>query len=526
MKKFLAILLAAMMLLATAGMALAGNEDELVPTPPTPNIPTTYTITVANPDAGHTYEAYQIFTGDLAGNVLSNITLGTGVTDAILTLKGTTYADAAALAEALTSDNVEEFIAVVAANLTEVKKSSDWDGTNTQYTISGLEPGYYFVKDKDGSVLPNDVYTKFMVKIVKDVIATPKTDKTGHEKKVYENVKRADNPKTGAAGINYNDVADYCIGDTVPFALYSKVPDLTHFDHYKMIFHDIMSVGLTFDPKSVRVFVAGNELESAEFSVIDSCGDGCTFEVKIHELVGKEYAKGAEIRVDFNATLNSDAVIGLDGNPNQSKLEFSNNPNDTTATTETPWDYVVVFTYELDLTKVNGANHNEKLPNAEFVLQNKEGAYVQVDTEGKVTGWTNTLTEASTLVSDANGLFKVIGLDDGVYTLTETKAPEGYNQLRDSITIEIKATTANNQLYANVPANALTALQIKVDNGTYANGNVTAGNVEATIENNQGATLPETGGIGTTLFYLFGGIMAAGSALILVVRRRAGAEEE
>lgn len=516
MKKFLSILLATMMVLAMIGTAFAsGDADATTPA-------TTYTITI-NGDTGHTYEAYQIFTGDLSGNVLSNIVMGDGVTANILTVNGTTYADAAALAAVLNSDLLPAFTEVVAANLATVAgTSTEVDGV---YTIDELEPGYYFIKDQDDSVPDGDAYTKFMVKVVKDITATPKTDKTTHEKKVSENVKPVTDGKTGAAGNNYNDVADYSIGDTVPFALYSKVPDLTHFTHYEMTFHDVMSAGLTFNADSVKVYVAGTEMAADNYEVTTGTADGCTFEVKIKELVGKDYAKTAEIRVDFTATLNEDAEIGLPGNPNQSQLEFSNNPNDTTDTTKTPWDYVVVFTYELDVTKVDGEDNTEVLSGAEFVLQNKAGSYVTVDANGIVTGWVASKADASVLTSDATGIFKVIGLDDGTYSLIETKAPDGYNLLADPIEVVITATTANNQLYANTPADALTAIEIAVD-GTKASGAVDTGIVNATIENNVGATLPETGGIGTTLFYLFGSLMTAGSALILIVRRRAEAEEE
>ena len=521
MKKFLAILLAAMMLLAMT----AAFADEAATT-----TPTTYTITI-NGDTGHTYEAYQIFTGDLSGSVLSNIVLGDGVTENVLTFNDATYANGAKLAEAVTADTLAAFTELVSKNLATVAgTSTEVDGV---YTISGLEPGYYFIKDRDSSVPAGDAYTKFMVKIVKDITATPKTDKTTHEKKVYENVKPATDPKNGAAGNNYNDVADYNIGDTVPFALYSKVPDLTNFTHYEMVFHDVMSAGLSFDANSVKVTVGNTELaKGTDYTVTTGCEDNCTFEVKILELAGKGYAKDAAIRVDFNATLNSNAVIGLDGNPNKSKLEFSNNPNTTTATTSTPWDYVVVFTYELDVTKIDGAEETKVLKDAEFVLQNAAGSYVKVDADGKVTGWDASKDNASVLKSDATGKFKVVGLDDGTYKLIETKAPAGYNLLANPIVIEINATTANNQNYIGVNAEgnsaadqALTALKIKVD-GSEAAGNVDTGIVETTVENNVGATLPETGGIGTTLFYLFGGLMAAGSALILVVRRRADADEE
>ncbi len=516
MKKFLAILLAAMMLLAVT----AAFADEAA---------TTYTITINGGDAGHTYEAYQIFTGDLSGDVLSNIKLGNGVTNNVMTFEGTTYTDAAKLAEALTSANIDAFAALAGANLSTKAGTSTYNEETGAYTITGLQPGYYLVKDADDSVPATHAYTKFIVKIVKDATATPKTDKTSHEKKVKENVKYSENATSDAGyqyGAGYNDVADYNIGDVVPFSLYSKVPDLTNFSAYKMVFHDKMSDGLTFDPASVKVTIAGNELtKDTDYILTYPATDGDTFDVTILNLVALKAAKDATIRVDFNATLNEEAEIGLNGNPNQSKLEFSNNPNNTEDTTETPWDYVLVFTYELDVTKVDGADATKKLAGAEFVLQNANQAYAKLDENNKVESWVTSIDDATVLVSGADGLFKVIGLDDGTYTLTETKAPDGYNLLPNPITVKVEATTTNGHSYANKPADALTALKIDVA-GTKADGDKTTGIVETTVTNNIGATLPETGGIGTTLFYLFGGLMAAGSALILVVRRRADADEE
>ncbi len=520
MKKLVSLVLAAMMLLCT--LSIASAEET-----------TTYTVTINGADENHVFEAYQIFTGNLSGNVLTDIVLGDGVDDDILTYEGNTYTDAAALAKDLDGniaveafmDHASKYLTVPAGTSTE---------TAAPYTIKDLEPGYYLIKDKDDSVPNGDAYTKFIAKIVKDTIATPKTDKTTHEKKVYENVKFVTDGKTGLAGDKYNDVADYCIGDTVPFAFYSKVPDLTYYDHYTMVFHDQMSAGLTFQADSVKVFVGTTELDPADFVVTTGCADSCTFEVQIKELAGKGYVKGAEIRVDFNAVLNENAVIGLDGNPNQSKLQFTNNPNNTgsgtdgsdlstESTTETPWDYVVVFTYELDVTKVDGADADKKLKDAEFVLQNKEGKYVTIDANGVVTGWVATQEEASVLKSSAEGTFKVVGLDDGTYTLTETKAPEGYNLLTKSIEIVVAATTVNDQNYAQVPADALTKLEIKVD-GTGAEGNVTTGVVDTTVANNVGATLPETGGIGTTIFYVVGGVLVLAAIVLLVTKRRVGEE--
>ena len=517
MKKLFALMLAVMMLLSVCMVAVAENgTDE--------NTSSTYTITIDNSDEDHTYKAYQIFTGDLSGNVLSNVELGSGVGTGFLpcTLDGKEYTDAASLAQALTNDNLDAFIEHVNNHLATAENST-WNADESKHQIAALEPGYYLIMDD--SVPAGEAYTKFMVKVVKDITASPKTDKPTHEKKVNEDDKPADDPMKGAHGENYNDVADYCIGDTIPFALYSKVPDLEHFTHYEMIFHDKMSNGLSFDTGSVQVTIGGQQLsaEKDEYTVVTTTDDDCTFHVEINELVGKNYAKGAEIRVDFTATLNSDAEIGLPGNTNTSFLEFSNNPNNTTDTTNTVEDEVVVFTYELDITKVDGADEAKTLANAEFVLQNAENKYATVDSNGKITGWVPTKEAASTLKSDENGQIKVIGLDDGTYSLTETKAPEGYNLLAAPIKIDIEATTVNNQEYKSIAADALTNLTIKVGEGAAEQaGDLDTGSVSATVENNQGATLPETGGIGTTIFYVAGGMLVLLAVVLLVTKRRMG----
>lgn len=526
MKKLVSLVLAVMMLCISA--AAFATEDET---------PATYTLTITG-EKGHTYEAYQIFTGDLSGDVLSNIKLGDGVDAGILTYNGTTYTDAAALAAELNSANVDSFMAHASQYLTTVAGTSVEDPEGT-YTISNLKAGYYLIQDESDSVPEGGAYTKFIARIVKDTDATPKTEVTILEKKVSENEKYTNNASSANGyeyGATYNDVADYNIGDEVPFSLYSKVPNLENFKHYEMTFHDTMGEGLTFLGDSVKVYVGGTELTSDAYELTTTCDDGCTFHLKIKELINNS---GADVRVDFHAQLNSKAVIGLPGNPNESYLSFSNNPNydpaytggDTTpggpgdnSTTNTPEDYVVVFTYELDVTKVDGADNSVTLKGAEFVLQNAAGEYATVNDEGILTGWVASKDEATVLKSDENGKFKVIGLDDGEYKLEETKAPDGYNLIPDPIKLDVVAATTNDHSYAKEPTTALTGLTIAVGSGAAADGNVETGIVETMVKNNVGATLPETGGIGTTIFYVVGGVLVLAAIVLLVTKRRVGEE--
>lgn len=533
-KKLVSLMLAVVMVLSlTMATTVFGAE-------------TTYTITINNTKTGHTYEAYQIFTGDLSENTLSNVVWGTGVKNGELltALKEIelyqsceTAADVAKVLENKNSVVADAFAAIVSKHLTEdasgTSTENKTESVTTNYTISGLQAGYYLVKDQDNSVSGQDAYTKFVLKIVKDTEVTPKSDVPSTEKKVYENVKTATELKTGKGGNNYNDVADYNIGDNVPFAFYSKVPDMSNYTTFKYVFEDKMSTGLQFN-NDVTVTIGSTTLTNTQFSVITGeslNNDGCTFHVVINDLKLIDAAtKGAEIRVDFTAKLTDSAVIGLEGNPNEMKLVFSNNPNDTNSTGETPWDKVIVFTYELDTTKVDGSDNDIKLGGAEFKLYREKTddskEYVKVDNDSKVTGWTDNETDASVLTSDnttdnTTGLFKVIGLDDGTYYLEETKAPDGYNLLSAPIKIVITATTKNDQNWTSGTASeALTALKIKVGEGAETDGNKETGIVSATVENNKGSVLPETGGMGTTIFYVVGSVLVLGAAILLITRKR------
>lgn len=526
MKKLLSLVLSVAMVVAMGITVFADT-------------PTTYTLTIASSNSGHIYEAYQVFTGDLAKNTLSNVVWGSGVAgDALLTelrndnnTKGDFSActDAKAVAEKVAtfadnSEKLDAFAKIVGKHLTDTKGISSYSDTNKNYTISNLNAGYYFVKDADNSLSGEgkDSYTKFILKLVKDETVTPKTDTPSAEKKVKENVKTGDWQNDGKYGQQYNDVADYNIGDDVPFAFYSKVPDMSNYTSYNYIFEDKMDAGLTF--KNDVTFKIGNKtlVKDTDYSVVtENLGDSCTFHVVINDLKKIEgINKGDEIRVTFTAKLNANAVIGNPGNANEMKLKYSNNPNDNDSKGETPWDKVVVFTYELDTTKVDGTDTTKVLKDAEFKLYRKNSSntneYVKVE-DGKVKGWTTNADEASVLKSGNDGKFVVKGLDDGTYYLKETKAPSEYNLLASDIKLEIKATTTNGQNW-NGTDKALTAIEIKVNDGNTTSG--TNGTVSTTVENNKGSVLPSTGGIGTTIFYVIGGILMVGAGVILVSRRR------
>ena len=245
--------------------------------------------------------------------------------------------------------------------------------------------------------------------------------------------------------------------------------------------------------------------------------------------------KDSIVTVDYTATLNSDAVIGLDGNPNEVKLIFSNNPNMTgdgtgkpDDTGETPIDKVIVFTYELDVEKVDGTNTATKLKDAEFVLKRKVGEnteYAVVNNKERLEKWVASIDDATKLVTGADGLVKVAGLDDGTYYLEETKAPSQYNKLSKDVEIVISTKTKNNQIWTGTASDALTKIEVTVTDvkTVKTDGNVKSGSVKVTVENYKGSELPSTGGMGTTIFYVVGSILVLGAAILLITKKRMSA---
>lgn len=544
-----------------------------------------YSITIQNDKEGHIYEAYQIFAGDVAsdeaqggnaeGPILSNIIWGNGVNGAEL-LAALKAADAekygecetaADVAEALGAENATAadaaaFAEIAALHLTNVERTAT-EPVGGNYVINNLAAGYYLVKDQNGSLEGDaDTATGYIVQVLGNVTMEPKdSDIPTVEKKVSEEDYRLDD----GYGYTYNDVADWDIGDSVPFKLIGSIPDMSAYDTYEYIFTDTLSNGLTLQADTIKVYIARNPYDQvnnyeplvmgADYTLdVQNIGEngGGSFSIAFEDLKTNRYLTGANkeeyhyVIVTYDATLNTNAVIGLDGNPNSVDLQFSNNPNGD-GLGRTQEDTVIVFTYELDGTKVDGANVDTKLEGAEFVLFN--GGHTQVANieNGKLVGWVNlpdgynngnyeeipyevweAFNETTNVImtSTAEGVFGVSGLDDGTYYLMEIKAPTGYNLLDHDLEIVIDAATANGQAWDGIPANALTALTISVDGGNAENGNAETGAVALTVTNNQGTTLPETGGMGTTLFYVIGGLLVAGAGILLVVRLRMRASNE
>ena len=502
MRKIASILLALVMVFALAAPVFAAEADL----------------------SGHTYKAYQIFAGTQAKDnaTLGNITWGSGINaDAFLAdLKadekiGSVFAEcetAADVAEVLTgwadkSENAEAFAKVAYDHIIASAGIDCVNGTTS------LNAGYYLVVDvtdfEEGAT--NTVYNLALLQLTNKgtfEIAN-KTDVPEFEKKVKDI-----NDTTDAGCSDWQDSADHDIGDDVPFQLKATLAsNVNDYDTYKVVFHDTLSAGLTFNADSVKVYVDGN-LVTSGYTLITDCDDNCTFEVVINDAKAIGAGNSSIITVEYTAELNENAVLGSAGNPNVAYLEYSNNPNwkgdgdnqpgtpgdEEPPTGETPEDKVIVFTYKVVVNKVDEAG--EALEGAGFTLykKNAAGEYVAIGEE---------------LVGGEMTTFEWKGLDDGDYKLVETTTPAGYNTIEP---IEF-TITAEHEILSDDPR--LTSLT----GGVLFTGEVSTGAVSADVENKSGVQLPETGGMGTTIFYTMGAMMALGAAVLLITKKRMGIAE-
>ena len=513
-KKLASLLLALVMALSLAVTAFADES-------------TTYSITINNSTAGHTYEAYQIFTGDLATNeagnkVLSNIVWGSGVSEAGQTALG----DAATKTETLkTEADAKAFTKAVAPYLTTAAGSAN-TVTDGKYVISGLAAGYYLVKDQDGSLIgDNDSYTEYIIQVVGNVTATPKSDVPEVQKKVKDINDSTDTTKT-----DWQDSADYDIGDSIPFQLKATLADnVSSYTTYKVVFHDTLSKGLTYN-KDAKVYIDGTETNGFTVTATVNADGTTTLTVSCDDVKALGAGNSSVITVEYTAKLNENAVLGSAGNPNEVYLEYSNNPNKSeegnNETGETPKDVVIVFTYKTIINKVD--SETKPLTGAAFKLEK-----LIKGEDGAADTWT---TVKEFAVDGTTTSFTFSGLDDGQYKLTETKTPVGYNTI-DPIYFVIEAThgeTADvptlktlNAYLTDANGNKQTEMKdgesVNIDLGTV---DLTAGSITTTVVNKSGSELPSTGGIGTTIFYVLGGVLVLAAVVLLVTKKRmSGAEK-
>ena len=571
MKKIVSILLAMVMVLGMSLTVFATEDVGDVGDVTTPE-------TSGTPDEGsgggegdntrtpgsviHTYEIYQIFTGEYADGVLSNIKWGANGTGTEGQKVDATILDELESVKDNTSDTAKLAVIKKYVNL---KSNPVQTGSGTTYT--GLTPGYYLVKDKADSLNETgEAYTLYVTQVVNDTLEfTPKGDVPTTDKKIVE-------------GENKVDTNEASIGDEVNYEITGTMPsNIADYKTYYYMFTDTLSKGLTYKENSIKVTVNGVDVTNYFYKGVGEYNEttGTTIEVGIQDLkalsllanpsVG-EITKDTKVVLTYTATLNENAVIAGDGNPNDVKLSYSNDPNNsgdgsTTPppenpdkptpehpTGETPKIEVVTYTTELTILKTD--EDNKFLPGVEFTLTGngvnivlvteetfteaadgeywklKDGTYTttaptvadgetdntadydSVDTKytkttsvvAKGNGKTET-NVVGTVQADGTVTFK--GLGAGEYTITETKTLPGYNTI-DPITFTL-------------------TFDAKTKTFTSNNDKVTVGTdntLDTSIVNNKGSLLPSTGGIGTTIFYVVGGILVIGAGILLVAKKR------
>ena len=471
MKRVTSILLALALLLALAGTAVAAEDKG--------------SITIDNAIVGKTYTIYRIF--DLNSHNTDYSAINSTVSEKWTGFfaeggPGRTYVDIDETygyviwrEDAPSAANFAAEAIKFAAN-----KGIAHDGQATAASgtvkFDGLALGYYLVQSDLGALCSLDT-------TMPNVIIKEKNSESTVEKQVQED-------STG----DYGDHNDADIGQTVNFRTTINVVDG---DPKNYVLHDTMSAGLTFDPASVAVTIGERTLaKNTDYTLVtNDLTDGCTFEVQFKDGVLKP---NDVVEVAYSAEVNEYAVIGGTGNDNKTQLKYGEDK-------KTEWDETHTYVWQFDVFKY-AVKDKEEIPlaGARFVLYktvDKKNLYAQA-ADGKITGWTDDKEKATVFETPDDGKFVIAGLDADTYYLEETKAPDGYNRLKDPVKVVITATIAGD----------------KTSTTTITYNETATGTVK--IENQTGVELPSTGGIGTTVFSVIGGLLMGVAVVLLVTRKK------
>lgn len=425
-------------------------------------------ITIDNPMTGQDYTAYKIF--DVVyneGKTAYSYTIDSGsawfsTVQSYAGLKltqvngGTTY-----IVETKDKFSAPEFSNVLKDAVAE-KTGKPLTVADGKASATGLDLGYYFVTSNNGALCN---------------LTTTNPSVTIHDKNEVLFKKEAN--KTSAD-----------VGDTVTYTIKGKVPEYAGFATYTYLITDEMSAGLTFN-KDVKVTVGGVDLASDKFTLEYNVEDKANkFTVSIPV---QKYKVGGLITVTYTATLNENAIAQISNN--KATLTYSNDPTKGTEYTTTPSQEQKVYSSKIVIDKYDTNDTSKKLSGAEFVLYKKaedsSKQYFSCNDTTKEVTWVTDKDHATKKTTGPNGAASFEGLADGTYYLEETKAPAGYNPLSGPRTIEVKG------------------------NNTEASLTITE-----KVENSRGTILPSTGGMGTTFFYVIGGIFVLASVVLLITRKR------
>lgn len=484
-----------------------------------------------------------------------------------------------------TSEQLDRFAEIVGDNLSDTvagtSTQSKEDDTYT-YTISGLADGYYIVKDKKDTVTADgDAYTKYILSVFRNVEITAKADAPTVDKKIVEGTERVD-ANNGSIG----DTVEFEVKSKVPeMDGYEKYFFIVHDTFSKGLEYTEGTVEIKIGDSNLNDSTyyteqddlpegksVGDVKETKDYYVKSTKNiDGTTdLEIVFVNFLKYKEKANADIVITYSAVIDDDAVIGNAGNPNVVYLEYSNNPNvvpggenepdDDDVTGETPDAVTITYVTGIKLIKVDengdqlagaefkitGKKLNKvKIIKEEFVLDSegtwyklKDGTYTETVPYEEIADnyestiytyklvenvyWnTETVIVSATETVGIDGILTFDGLGEGTYVITEIKAPAGYNKLKDTITVvitckepEIATTGEETAEWSYGLSGAVTA-----DTSISADGRV-----HITIENKPGTVLPETGGIGTTVFYVLGSILLLAAAILLITRKRMNTE--
>ena len=497
---------------------------------------------IINDDAieGAEYGAYKLLNATDLGDGKFTYTVNPTYRAALLAVIGEDKTDDEIIA--YIADQKNEATQVFADAVYENVKGMTPDYETDTNTFTGVDQGYYLiVETKPGSVegFDEDTYSLVMLDTagLEEITVNTKEELPWSEKKVKDA-----NDSEGTV-TNWQDSADHDMGDAVPFQITFVLPgDFGNYETYYVGIHDIQSEGLTYNNDLV-VTVNGDADKNltADFTYVaiteeNACAKGCTFHVQCEDIIAAAAAAGITLKAgdkivfNYTSTLNESANFGATGNPNEMTIEFSNNPYGD-GTSFTPNDRVIVFTYKVNADKyAEEVKAGNELSGAGFTLYKQVPAgTADAKTGAEIKATLGAKVKATALADDkyyviacevktdaAGDTFGFEGVDDGIYVLVETTIPEGYNAW-DAVEFEI---TAEHDVEADEPK--LTSLT----GGDLATGEFKDTGIIATdIINKSGIELPETGGIGTTIFYIVGGLLVLVAIVLLVTKKRMSADK-
>lgn len=486
MKKIISVLLALVMTLALSVSALAVAQEGTL---------TGGSITINDAVPGQTYSVYQILylesynAGSNAYSYKANSEweawLKTQTEYIKIDNQGyvTWVGDQTAERAQAFAKLAQKELANKNAAATATAPAAATGATYSTVSFANLKLGYYLIDTTLGTLCSLDTTNPNVVMQEKNEVPT--------------NVKTVEEDSTPGV---YGEKNDADIGQTVNFK--STITAQPGAENY--VFEDTMSAGLTYK-NDAKVYTDENmtkELDAKHYTVNNNPGGGKTFTITFNQDYLNTITAATKLYVKYSATLNENAKVGLDGNSNKSTLKYG----DANNTKSTPDSETKTYTWDLDVLKYANGDKSKVLENAQFVLLNKDKNKVATVVNGKLTGWvdfpaagadgTITWPENIVLTTNAQGKIEIDGLDADTYYLREVKAPAGYNILKDDVKVEITGAT-------------------KGENDT-----LTYTTVVAEINNQTGTELPSTGGMGTTIFYVLGGVLMAGAFVLLVVRKR------